>query len=125
MDTLRFLLDHLPGCTPLNPCVSCETTKFLRSKLIPEDFNTFIKIVRQTPPSSKENDEGSRLLAKTIEYLMLPARVSNSLAAEEIRTVGQLVQKSKRELCRFPGMGKLSLRQVDEALTAVGLSLAR
>lgn len=63
------------------------------------------------------------LLAMSVYELAIPVRVQNVLVADRIETVGQLVAFSERELLRVPCIGKLALRQVRDALGAIGLEL--
>ena len=62
-------------------------------------------------------------LALPISDLDLSVRASNCLEAENIKTIGDLVRLSEADLLAMKNFGKTSLREVEQKLTNVGLSL--
>jgi hypothetical protein len=62
-------------------------------------------------------------LRRDIRILELSTRTHNCLWAENIRLIGELVQKSEAELLRTPYFGRKSLNEVTEALAQIGLHL--
>ncbi len=58
-----------------------------------------------------------------VKALGLSVRILNCLVCEDIRTIGQLVQKTEDELIRTPNFGKKSMGDLKEALAKHGLSL--
>lgn len=55
---------------------------------------------------------------------MLSGRVANVLARAGITMVADLLEYSQWDLRRLPGFGSLTLAEIEDALTARGLSLA-
>ncbi len=115
-----FLVDHFDGCTPLQPCNSCQAANFLRSRLKPEDFNHLIEIaggksvLKQAPLDT---------LIKTLPGLS--ARSYNGLRNDNIQTIGELIVKTGMELLRIPNFGRRSLAEVESALMSVGHALKK
>lgn len=60
---------------------------------------------------------------KSVDELELMVRSSNCLKAECVKTIGQLINISSRELMKIPNFGRQSLKDVKEALSKLGLSL--
>ena len=60
----------------------------------------------------------------SVQHLKLPARPRNCLRhATGIKTVGDLVQKTERELLELHAFGPVSLKQVKHVLAEIGLRL--
>ncbi len=53
----------------------------------------------------------------------LSERLVGMLYCKEIRTIGDLVQKTEAELLELPGIGVVRLKKIKEALAALGLAL--
>jgi len=62
-------------------------------------------------------------LALPISDLDLSVRASNCLEAENIKTIGDLVRLSEQDLLAMKNFGRTSLREVQQKLGNVGLSL--
>ena len=60
----------------------------------------------------------------SINQLNIPARAQNCLAAENIRTLGDLILRSEEELLELKNFGKASLDEIMDELKTRGLSLA-
>jgi len=56
------------------------------------------------------------VLEATVDYLAVGVRTSNCLKNDNIKTIGDLVQKTDAELLRMPNFGKLSLNELKVAL---------
>ena len=67
--------------------------------------------------------EVSPILLRPIEDLNLSERAANSLKANHIYDIGELVQCAELTLLCFRNLGKSSLREIKHALTTHGLSL--
>jgi len=63
------------------------------------------------------------VLSKPVYELEISVRPHHCLELEGIKTIGDLVKKTKRELMRMPNFGKHSLREVEEALAVMNLQL--
>jgi DNA-directed RNA polymerase alpha subunit len=62
-------------------------------------------------------------LGQPIEDLNLPIRASNALRANGVNTIGKLCEESEYLLKRAPGIGKVSLKHIKEALAEHNLKL--
>lgn len=58
-----------------------------------------------------------------LRELDLTVRSLNCLMAENIRSIGDLVNRSRKELQKVPNLGLKSIREIEEKLAARGLSL--
>ena len=63
------------------------------------------------------------LLEKQISGLDLPIRVQHCLKSRGITTLGELMQKSKRELLQITNFGKWSLQELEKKLAELGVVL--
>ncbi|HXI12970.1 MAG TPA: DNA-directed RNA polymerase subunit alpha [Thermoanaerobaculia bacterium] len=64
----------------------------------------------------------SEMLAKPIEELDLSVRSANCLKNANIRTLGDLVQRSEREMLSTKNFGRKSLDEIKDVLSSLGLS---
>jgi DNA-directed RNA polymerase alpha subunit len=55
----------------------------------------------------------------------LPDRARRCLRAENILTIGDLIKWTKLDLLKTPNLGKKSLREIEDALKNIGLSLRK
>lgn len=121
----NFLLEHLPGCTPFNPCGNCQVAAFIRSKLSNEDLAFLAEKLGLPPPSAERVDpQLAELLAKPIDFLEMLVRTSNCLKADNIYYIGQLVKKTEAELVKTPNLGRKCINEIKESLASKGLKLA-
>jgi DNA-directed RNA polymerase subunit alpha len=65
----------------------------------------------------------SEVLNRSVEELELSLRTHNCLKNANIRTIGELVQKTEAEMLRTKNFGRKSLNEIKEALANMGLSL--
>jgi DNA-directed RNA polymerase subunit alpha len=63
------------------------------------------------------------IVRQEIEALGLSSKVSNSLRSEGIYYIGDLIQKSERDLLKTPNLGKRSLSEIILSLREKGLDL--
>jgi hypothetical protein len=68
-------------------------------------------------------DKHKDILLAPVDELYLTFRTTNCLAGEKIKYVGDLVQRTERELLLIPNLGKKSLDEIKEVLAALNLSL--
>ncbi|WP_119343351.1 DNA-directed RNA polymerase subunit alpha [Facilibium subflavum] len=71
----------------------------------------------------EEEPQIDPFLLKTVEELDLTVRSANCLKSENIRYIGELVQRSESELMKTPNFGKKSLTEIKEKLGSYGYSL--
>jgi DNA-directed RNA polymerase subunit alpha len=65
-----------------------------------------------------------RTLEMPVDSLDFSVRTSNCLRKEQIRTVGELIERSEDDLMRVRNFGRKSLDEVKEKLATLALSLA-
>ncbi len=63
-----------------------------------------------------------KLLEKPVDELELSVRSSNCLRAAEIKTIGDLVQKSEPEMLKYRNFGRKSLKEIQDILSEMSLS---
>jgi DNA-directed RNA polymerase subunit alpha len=110
-----------------NGAVSPQESLSLAAGLIADHLSIF-----STFQTSIEEDEVSQepdvdpklmeMLAKPIEELDLSVRSANCLKNANIRTLGDLVQRSEREMLSTKNFGRKSLDEIKEVLSSLGLS---
>jgi DNA-directed RNA polymerase subunit alpha len=118
---LHLLFVHLPGCTPLTPCLACEAARVVADNLSPDDVRDLIDKLKQVE-SVKER--GRQLLRKPVRDLEFTVRTSIALRAAEIDTVGDLVKKTEDELLKSPNLGLRQMKEIKAVLAGLDLSLA-
>ncbi|GAB4487629.1 MAG: DNA-directed RNA polymerase subunit alpha [Thermodesulfovibrionales bacterium] len=62
-------------------------------------------------------------LAKTVDELELSVRSYNCLKNADIKTIGELVQKTENEMLKTKNFGRKSLNEIKEILSRMGLHL--
>ncbi|HEY7402024.1 MAG TPA: DNA-directed RNA polymerase subunit alpha C-terminal domain-containing protein, partial [Candidatus Angelobacter sp.] len=62
-------------------------------------------------------------LNRSVEELELSVRSYNCLKNANIRTIGELVQKTEAEMLKTKNFGRKSLNEIKEILASMGLSL--
>jgi DNA-directed RNA polymerase subunit alpha len=70
----------------------------------------------------EEFERMRELLNRSVDELELSVRSSNCLTSANIRTIGELVQKSEGEMLRQRNFGRKSLREIQEILKGMNLS---
>ena len=76
-----------------------------------------------TPSGGGGDAPPADLLSTPVAELTLSVRAGNCLEAENIDTIGDLVQKSEEELLQLRNFGRTSLTEVKEKLAELGLRL--
>lgn len=71
----------------------------------------------------RQNAGQSALLSEKVDTLELTIRSQNCLRQENIRYIGELVQKTEKDLMRTPNLGRKSLTEISHALAKRHLSL--
>jgi DNA-directed RNA polymerase subunit alpha len=113
-----------------NGAVSPRDAVGLASKLMKDHLTIFINIEDEdededTPVEISEHDREawSEKLTKSVDEMELSVRSYNCLKNANIRTIGELVQKSEAEMLKTKNFGRKSLNEIKEILTTMGLSL--
>jgi len=94
------------------------------AELFTQHLNLFVRfrdsIEEQEQKSRGEKTGQNRLMDTPIEELDLSVRAFNCLKANEIQTVGQLLQKREEELLALRNFGRKSLDEIKEKLVEKG-----
>ncbi|HYK89374.1 MAG TPA: DNA-directed RNA polymerase subunit alpha C-terminal domain-containing protein, partial [Acidobacteriota bacterium] len=86
----------------------------------------FINFEEQPEEEEEEVDrEAERMfdnLKRSVEELELSVRSYNCLKNADIKTIGELVQKTEAEMLKTKNFGRKSLNEIKEILSEMGLS---
>lgn len=80
----------------------------------------------KSAPATKETNEQQSInpiFMRPVDDLELTVRSANCLKAESIFYIGDLVQRTETDLLKTPNLGKKSLTEIKNVLSAHGLSL--
>ncbi len=98
------------------------------AKILKDHVQLFIDFEEERPriaEEEKEKDEEieriRKLLDMSVEELELSVRSSNCLKAANIRTLGDLVQKTESEMLKYRNFGRKSLSELSNILQSLGL----
>jgi DNA-directed RNA polymerase subunit alpha len=91
------------------------------AKLLRDHFDMFIRFEVPIEIEGDEPDDPqvARMvgqLSKNVEELELSVRSSNCLRAAEIKSIGDLVQKSESEMLKYRNFGRKSLKEIQDLL---------
>lgn len=118
-DQLAFELWTDGSITPRDAVVQAAT-------IISKHIERFIKL--GTPPEIKgvervdeETLKLRDLLARSIDELEISVRASHCLRDENIKTIGELVGRTEREMLEIKNFGKKSLEELRKILEDIGL----
>lgn len=92
------------------------------AKILVDHFTTIYQPqtgVKKTKPVESQLSE--ELLKTSLEELDLPVRLTNSLKSGKVETVGDFLQKEKRDLLKMKNMGPKSIALVEEKLREKGV----
>ena len=74
--------------------------------------------------TEKETEKEDAYLQLSVAELELPTRVLTGLDFGGIETIGDLVQRTEKDIMRLRLLGRISLREIKQALAVIGLTLA-
>lgn len=97
------------------------------SKILKDHLMIFINFdeepeILEESQYDEEFERMRELLNRSVDELELSVRSSNCLTSANIRTIGELVQKSEAEMLRQRNFGRKSLREIQEILKGMNLS---
>ncbi|HEX8617580.1 MAG TPA: DNA-directed RNA polymerase subunit alpha [Thermoanaerobaculia bacterium] len=110
-----------------NGAVSPQEAISLASELLADHLRIFsafeTRIEEREEAAAPEVDPRmAEMLAKPIEELDLSVRSANCLKNANIRTLGDLVQRTEREMLSTKNFGRKSLDEIKDVLQSLGLS---
>ncbi len=114
-----------------NGAVSPRDAIGLAAKLMKDHLQIFINIEEEEEesegPAMEVSDEEKSVLweklGKSVDEMELSVRSYNCLKNANIRTIGELVQRSEAEMLKTKNFGRKSLNEIKEILGGMGLSL--
>lgn len=112
-----------------NGAVNSRDAVGLASKLMKDHLTIFINIEEEDeveePAELPEHDREVwwEKLNKSVDEMELSVRSYNCLKNANIRTIGELVQKTEAEMLKTKNFGRKSLNEIKEILAGMGLSL--
>jgi len=110
-----------------NGCVTPQDSIGFAAKLLKDHMSIFINFEEQPETREEKPEKPAELinenLSKSVEELELSVRSYNCLKNANIKTIGELVQKSESEMLKTKNFGRKSLNEIKEILASMGLSL--
>ena len=110
-----------------NGAVSPGDAVGLASKLLKDHLSIFVNFEERTEvvadTTGSDLDKLRENLQRSIDELELSVRSYNCLKNADIKTIGDLVQRSESEMLKTKNFGRKSLNEIKELLAEMGLSL--
>jgi DNA-directed RNA polymerase subunit alpha len=110
-----------------NGCINPQDAIGYAAKLVKDHMAIFINFEEQPEAREEKAERGSDVanenLSKSVEELELSVRSYNCLKNANIKTIGELVQKSESEMLKTKNFGRKSLNEIKEILSGMGLGL--
>jgi DNA-directed RNA polymerase subunit alpha len=107
--------------------VSPQDAVAFAAKIIKEQLTVFINFEETEEPvvvdAPREEAKLNENLFRSVDELELSVRSANCLQQANIRTIGDLVQKTEAEMLKTKNFGRKSLKEIKEILAEMGLSL--
>ncbi len=109
-----------------NGCIKPQDAIAQAAKIMKDHMFIFINFEEQPEEEEEEVDrDAERLydnLKRSVEELELSVRSYNCLKNADIKTIGELVQKTEAEMLKTKNFGRKSLNEIKEILAEMGLS---
>lgn len=109
-----------------NGCTLPQDAIAQAAKIVKDHMFIFINFEEQPEEKEEEVDrEAERMyenLKRSVEELELSVRSYNCLKNADIKTIGELVQKTEAEMLKTKNFGRKSLNEIKEILAEMGLS---
>jgi DNA-directed RNA polymerase subunit alpha len=97
------------------------------AKIVKEQLTVFINFDETEEPlpieAPKEEAKLNENLFRSVDELELSVRSANCLQQANIKTIGDLVQRTEAEMLKTKNFGRKSLKEIKEILAEMGLSL--
>jgi DNA-directed RNA polymerase subunit alpha len=109
-----------------NGCIRPQDAIAQAAKILKDHMFIFINFEEQPEEEEEEVDrDAERMfdnLKRSVEELELSVRSYNCLKNADIKTIGELVQKTEAEMLKTKNFGRKSLNEIKEILAEMGLS---
>jgi DNA-directed RNA polymerase subunit alpha len=110
-----------------NGSISPDDAISLSARIMVEHLELFINLTDEVNDVEimieKEEEEKDKVMDTTIEELELSVRSSNCLKRAGINTVNELISKNEDDLIKVRNLGRKSLQEIQEKLSALDLRL--
>ncbi len=110
-----------------NGCISPQDAVGHAAKLIKDHMSIFINFEEQAEvdeePINQVVEVVNENLVKSVDELELSVRSYNCLKNANIKTIGELVQKTESEMLKTKNFGRKSLNEIKDILGSMGLGL--
>ncbi|MCB9800203.1 MAG: DNA-directed RNA polymerase subunit alpha [Candidatus Omnitrophica bacterium] len=110
-----------------NGAMSPEEALLYASNILARHLDIFVNYgelpEEEEEEEAQEDESFKEIVNKPISELELSVRSANCLEAAQIKTIGDLIQKSEGEMLKYKNFGKKSLSEIAGILTPMGLSL--
>ncbi|MFL5294511.1 MAG: DNA-directed RNA polymerase subunit alpha, partial [Myxococcales bacterium] len=110
-----------------NGSVSPADAVAFAAKIVKEQLSIFINFDEAEEPAPielpKSEEKLNENLFRSVDELELSVRSANCLQNANIKTIGDLVQKSEADMLKTKNFGRKSLKEIKEILAEMGLSL--
>jgi DNA-directed RNA polymerase subunit alpha len=110
-----------------NGSVSPADAVAFAAKIVKEQLSIFINFDETEEPAPIEvprtEEKLNENLFRSVDELELSVRSANCLQNANIKTIGDLVQKTEAEMLKTKNFGRKSLNEIKEILHSMGLSL--
>jgi DNA-directed RNA polymerase subunit alpha len=97
------------------------------AKIVKEQLSIFINFDEAEEPAEEvkpiEEQKLNENLFRSVDELELSVRSANCLQNANIKTIGDLVQKTEAEMLKTKNFGRKSLKEIKEILAEMGLTL--
>ena len=109
-----------------NGAMTPEESLLYASNILQRHLDIFVnygELPEEEEEEEEEDKEFLELINKPITELELSVRSANCLEAANIKTIGDLVQKTEAQMLKYKNFGKKSLSEIQNILIGMGLHL--
>jgi DNA-directed RNA polymerase subunit alpha len=120
----RTNLDKLIIDLETNGTIDPEEAIRRSATILQQQLNAFVDL--KTEPQQEKieaTQEYDPILLRPVDDLELTVRSANCLKGENVHFIGDLIQKEEVELLKTPNLGKKSLNEIKQVLSAHSLAL--
>ena len=121
----RTDLDKLIINIETNGVISAEEAIRQSARILVDQLSVFAALegTETTSEALTQVPAVDPILLRPVDDLELTVRSANCLKAENIKYIGDLIQRSENELLKTPNLGRKSLNEIKEVLASRGLTL--
>jgi DNA-directed RNA polymerase subunit alpha len=110
-----------------NGAISPRDAVAYAAKIVKEQLSIFINFDETEEPvvieATRDEPKWNENLFRSVDELELSVRSANCLQNANIKTIGDLVQKTEADMLKTKNFGRKSLKEIKEILAEMGLSL--